>query len=878
MSRTIVKNFEDFEGLDLTSSDLSRGENFAQAMENWEHIGLKSIRGRRGFKKFAFHEKGGSATFDAQAHGIATYKYLEQNQTATNLKEDLILFYGPNAILFQATGSITMTYVGAATTRTFSILFDTTSNTHKATFKEDGVVTQTITLTATTLSSFVSTVNGYANWNCSIASPTGATFPTIGASTTEPLAIEAFPLIEDMSIATGGGTNIEFSYMKVRNALTAISNKFPSGATQNNYSFVNGYGQPLSWLNKNNVLYIATGRRLTKWDGMNLYDACLPPAVLTSLTNVAGAGLSAGTYKYRIRFHYKDYQQNDIYSDYVESSIVVAGGGVGTVTIAYGAGNIANGYNAKFGRINAGLGYTGVDLPVDAGHTFEVGDPIYFWGTVAFVPTAFERYVTATTATTISISGTNVTVGDNTPLSCNLRIQIGRTAANGVDFYLLPDEMTWDIAGNTFSEAYPDTTLASLELFETPELPLRDDNDATVMCVHQGKLFIVAGYSSYSTTPSTDIYYEFDDNFIECFSDLATVRVPSTTSSPITCLHSDNDSMLAVFKEDCYYNVVGDITIDGNYEVITKSEEDIGCPSPHSIKKINAIKGSLFCSNRGFALLSGGEIDESIGERTRIAFQDIGYYRGEGIPLETVVIKQANQSSIIPFKAVAINNNIDGKYICTVPAFSGTWGSQVTQVFERVFVFDYRYNKWSEWTFTDSENNGGMVIYKGKLHTLQVETAYAYPGTNSTCQIWKELRNEVSNLQSGSTYANSPKYDYIDGTSPIVNRLQTTGINLGDPSILKVYLACKIYQLQTAITAFSLNLQTVRNFDYSQAHSTVDYSFTTTTKEQSKDLKRSASRVLAFEFSNEEYHECPMMSGYEIEMDQDYAKEGVVRK
>lgn len=871
MTRTIVKNFEEFEGLDLTSSDLSRNENFATLFNNWEHVGLKSIRSRKGFKRFAFHERAGSGTFDAQAHGLASYKFISQSDASVRLQENLLLFYNTKSVLFESIGQVVMDYTGAGT-GTLSILFDTVSFVHKAYLKVNGVVTQSFSVENITVSTFVSTVDAFTDWACVLDTPT--TFPTLGASTTEPLAIDAFPLIENEPIGTS--TKVYFSYMKVRNALL---DKFPSGTNFNNYTFTSGYGQPISWVNKNNVLYLAYGRRLTKWDGMNLYDASLPACSFALATSV-GAGLGDGVYRYVARFHHVDFQNNDIYGDYY-SATITTGGGSNRVLISVDPTTIYDlGWNTKFARVN-GAQVAVTVITVDAGHTFEIGDPAYFLDGSTGITTS--RYISATTATTITISGSAVNVADNAPISCNLRVEIARTTANGVDLYVNDmniGEMVYDESAMSRTDTISDVSLITNELFEAPELPISSDTDATTLCVHQGKLFAVAGIAPYpATAPSIDVYYEFDDNFLEAFSELASVRVPATTNSPITCIHSDNDSMLAVFKEDCYYNVVGEVGLDGNYEVVVKSEEDIGCPSPHSIKKINAIKGSLFCSNRGFAILSSGEIDETIGERTRIAFQDINYDRGQGYANEELDIPEFGETAIIPYKAVAVNHSIDGKYICMVPAYSGEWGVQVTLNYYRCFVFDYRYNKWSEWVMEQARPNGGMVMYKGKLHTLEVGTSYGYPGTNSTCQIWKELKNEVILRPDGEE--ESPLYDYIDGVTPISNYFQTTGLHLGDPSILKLYLICKIYQLQISRAAFTLNLTTYRNFnsgEYGVAHSNVDYSISTTDLEKSKDLKRTASRVLAFVFANYEYHQCPMMSGYEIEMDQDYLKEGISRK
>lgn len=876
MVRSFIKNFEEFEGLDITSSDLSRNENFASIFQNWEHVGLKSIRGRRGNKQFAFHAKGGSGTIDQSLHGIASYKYLSQNETTVKLAEKLLLFYGTKTILTLTTGTVTITYTGVSAPGKMSILLDTASSTYKAYFYANAILVHTLDLgngdsSSLSLSSFISTVNGYSDFNCVLTSPT--TFPALGASTTEPYALEAFEMMKDLPIATGGGTAITINYFDSRNALL---DKFPSGSGYDNYTFTNGQGQAVSTLNKNNVLYIAFGRRLAKWDGMNFYDAGLPKPAVNAIANTAGAGLSAGTYKYRIRFHFRDFQQNDIYGDYVETSVVVAGGGSSQVTITIDPSAIVNaGFNTKFARVNgAQAGVT--TITVDAGHTFEIGDPIYFSDSATL--TYLERYVTATTATTITITGAVVTVGDNTPMSCNLRFQLGRTTANGVDVYELSYsptliEPTYEPTNFTFVDGTSDAILTSNALmdFPTSGIPIEEAPFSTTLCEHQGKIFAVSGVSPFTgVSPSLDVYYEFDPDFIEAFSSLATVRIPSTTKSAITCLHSSSENMLAVFKETSYFNIVGEIGLDGNYQVITISDGDIGCPSPHSIQKINALNGSLFLSNRGFALLTNGIIDETIGERTRLAFQDIEYFRGSGDPAELISIAP-NQDKIIPYKAMSVNHNIDGKYICYVPAYNGFWGDLVSEwTTSRCFVFDYRYNKWGEYN-KYFRGNGGYAMYGDKLHSLGVFTAYDYPASVAVAGLYRETKREVNNY-NGTAYVAQFQYDYADGTFPIENIYKTTGLHLGTPSKLKQFLGCKIYQLATAITAFSLRLKTYRNFG-TTIHSDVTFDFATTTQEKDKDLRVTSSRVLAFEFSNVTIHQCPMMSGYEIDVEEDYVEE-----
>lgn len=885
MSRSFVKNFEEFEGLDLTSSDLSSNDNFANRFENWDFRGLKSIVGRRGEKRSLYHSYAGSAIFDPVPHGLAVYRYLAQNETTVRIGEQLVIPYSTKTILFQTSGSITLTYVGASAPANISLLLDTGTATYKVYLRENGTITTTIDIgngvstSSTTLATLVSTINALANWNCTFTSPTGGTFPTVGAGTTSPYAVEALDLMDNFPISGGGGTAIAFDYMGVRNAL---QDKLTSGATYKNYTYINGYGQAVSTLNKNNVLYIASGRRLMKWDGMNFYDAGLPAIQFNTIAASAGAGLTAGTYKYRIRWHYKDFQQNDIYSDYKEASIAVSAGNL-QATLGIGNGNLANGWNVKFARVN-GLQAGVTTITVDAGFTLEIGDPVYLYNTASLA--YVERYITAVTATTITITGAVISVADNAPISCNMRIEIGRTASNGVDFYVLSVEPAYDSAGVTYVDALADATLISNALMNFPSsgIPIQEPSFCSTLCEHQGKIFTVAGVSPYEGVyPSTDVYYEFDPDFPEAFSSLATVRIPSTTKSAITCLHSSSENMLAVFKETSYFNVIGEIDTDGNYQVVSVSDGDIGCPSPHSIQKINALNGSLFCSNRGFALLVNGVIDETIGERTRAVFDNINYPRGTGSLSDSVAISPVNETKIIPFKAVSVNHNIDGKYICCIPAFQNTWGGQLVSCGEtaanKIFVYDYRYRKWGEYTYTEGVPSSGMVMYKDLLMTLNCIAIYTYgSGTNSATYLYKENRAACSNLQAGGLYVDARQYDYANGVYAITNVYETSGIHLGEPSVLKQFLACKVYQLATAITNFTLALTTYRNFNKTVAHSTASFSFATNIIESTKEIKKAMSRVLNFRFTANTIHEVPMMSGFEIEVESDARKESLEHK
>lgn len=882
MSRSFVKNFEDFEGLDLTSSDLSSNDNFANRFENWDFRGLKSIIGRRGEKRWAYSSIGGSLIFDAVPHGLMVYRYLVQNETAVKLGEQLVIPYSTSEILIQTTGSLTITYVGASPPANFSLLLDTGTSTYKVYLRENGTITSTIdigngSLGSMSLSTLVSTINALANWNCVITNPVGGTFPTLGATTTNPIAVEALELMDNLPVSGGGGTAMEFSYLKVGRSLQP---KFLSGALNGNYTHLNGYGQVMSSLNKNNVLYLANGRRLMKWDGMNLYDAGLPYIQFNTIAASAGAGLTTGTYKYRIRWHYRDFQLNDIYSDYVEASIAVAGGNL-QATLGIGNGVLASGWNTKFARVN-GIQAGVTTITVDAGFTFLVGDPVYFLNTAsgAYV----ERYVTALTATTITISGTAVSVADNAPISCNMRVEIGRTASNGVDFYVLSVEPAYDSAGITYIDALADTSLVANALMNFPSsgIPISDPSFCTTLCEHQGKMFTVSGLSPFTGSyPSTDVFYEFDPDFPEAFSALATVRVPSTTKSPITCLHSSSENMLAIFKETSYFNIIGEIDVDGNYQVVAVSDGDIGCPSPHSIQKINALNGSLFCSNRGFALLTNGIIDERIGERTRAAFDNINYYRGEGALYDYVPISPVNKDRIIPFKAVSVNHNIDGKYICHIPAYQGYWGTHINNYDKhgKTFVFDYRYNKWGEYTYNEAIPNTGMVMYKDSLISLStiLTTLFGFSGAYES-YVYKENREACRNLQAGGLPVDARQYDYANGVYPITNVYETSAISLGEPSVLKQFISCKVYQLATAIRDFTLSLTTYRNFNKTTAHSTASFSFPTNVVEATKEIKKAMSRTMNFRFTANTIHQVPMMSGFEIEVESDAKKESLEHK
>lgn len=168
--KVFTKFFENFKGLDLRASDLTRKPEYASQLDNYILDRTQTLIGRKGFKAASQHANRSTGP-EYPLWGLYNYIYLDQNTGET--KEELI---GVGDTLYRlAEGTITIAYAGAGAVATFSFLPNTVG--WIVDLQVDGVsqagfplnITHNASMvTPTTFSTLRTAINAVAGFTCTL--------------------------------------------------------------------------------------------------------------------------------------------------------------------------------------------------------------------------------------------------------------------------------------------------------------------------------------------------------------------------------------------------------------------------------------------------------------------------------------------------------------------------------------------------------------------------------------------------------------------------------------------------------------------------------------------------------------------------------------
>ena len=152
------------------------------------------------------------------------------------------------------------------------------------------------------------------------------------------------------------------------------------------------------------------------------------PAAPTAGSVAAGA--LTGDYKWKVTYEHTDAKQNILVSQASETLDVTLSSQQQDVTIS--VLDEDSGYGVAQAVISSTV--TVNEIPVNSGHSLKVGDQVYIddGGTIV------KREVTATTATTVTVDGSAVSVTSGESIS-QLKILLYRTQGGGQLFYLVTE-------------------------------------------------------------------------------------------------------------------------------------------------------------------------------------------------------------------------------------------------------------------------------------------------------------------------------------------------------------------------------------------------------------------------------------------------------
>lgn len=831
--RLMIKNFSNFQGLDLRSSDLERQPVFSSGMRNASYNATNAIVKRKGFQ-YKTDSIG----------GFGTAVYTDIDTTTGAVTETLVTL--DDDLYELVSDSFNVTYSGSGTAL-LSIEVNSAGTAFHLTIVEDTVTILDQTLgigldesAATAVSTVISAIDALADYAAS-----GGTITTGSA---------AFFDLQRDTVLSATATTVNYSRWSVINT----QNASPLAVTQtkkNNSDF-----EVASMINMNNCLYVSTSYDpLYKYDGQSFYRAGMPvggdsagAGTTGTAPTIADAG-SGTTFSIGDDYFYLyTYKQVDNKGNTVEgiispysSKLTKAANDDNSVTVK----NITSSSDFNTGCAIVSGAQNGVTtITVDSGHTLNIGDTAYFYdgATSAYV----TRTLTGTSSTTITFSG-SVNVADNAVISNNLRICIYRTVQIGTatdasaQTYYLVAEIPNDSIG-TATQAYIDQT-TDANLGAQYVVPVKSHGlppNGRYLTKFRSQLFVAGDPADVNT-----VYYS-DVNLPEYFpAGENSFLVDAFAGSKISGLGS-LDSALIVFKDKSIQAVTGDIA-DDSFRVDELSYGGIGCAAHASIVPI---LGSLFfLSEKGGVFSVNLQGVSEIGQKIspRFTAYDV-----------TFNLK----------KAVATHWIKQDKYVLYVPdesqdGSSNDYGNSDS----RCFVYDYVRSAWLEWTNINAM--GGFAYLNDKLyfHSRRLDS------DSTAVERPLAIFNNYGNLN-----------DYTDHLAAVDFEYKTHWENLGDPASFKRFLRLKVFALTSDVldgeaSLYTLTIDTEFNYLTPATISTFTMDFSggalgyglspwgsfpwgdSALSEIKGKLKSTKSRAIRFIFKNDSLKEDVLVSGYEVE-------------
>lgn len=881
--KDVIQIFEDWQGVDFHSSDLTRdGKALLNAL-NYQRGQGNSLVGRRGYQVDG--PKGGF-------RGGHVYSYLNTTSGAT---EEEVLAVN-DRLWKRVTASVTITYVGGGVTTWYyqvkivggEYVFDLTTVTPPT----SGVARFNLgTGTADepfTIKDLIDGIDALSDFTCSgpsveyakvngaqtavsvitvdaghtfavgdyavfydhttanprltariITATTGTTltfnsaFGTVAVKDNQvigPLASPAATIrvSSDTNNAFTGVSTVDFTYWEpvkfnyVANVATAPLEFWASTADD-----------PIlcSFVNANDVCYIGQSRRtvaleaqsetdpdgkLLKYDGNRIYRAGMIEGGFSSFTPGAGTA----TYRYLVTREHTDHRGNIVEGNPSPISTQASAALSTSCVITNIQSSTNSGWFNTAGAIINGNQSSATTLTVDSGHTLRAGDIVSIYDAVT--GGIVRRTLTSVTATTLVWAATtSITVIDNMAISCGLINKIWRTKDNGVDFYFVIAVPNDAFAGTTtVTDSVADASLAIKY-----EFPLAgEEHDVpgawNYLCLHQGCL-VGAGDRGQPNTvgfslPGQLEYWPIATNQID---------VPSTIRGPITGIASDADNRLAVFKQNAFYDVEGDLETAA-LTVTARNEGDFGVISHASLA---LVEGTLMgVSLYGPVVIGAGKLSSLVGRAIRPKFT-----------------QQGVSGTIVSAVGVLDGHNRMYRFWLNEVSGAATVGG---------FVFQYDTDtagEWFPWTYSATVRpRYGMLVSSDDLWNV------------GAGQFFRELNYVAADDAIAADH-------YQDNTAAINYVLKTTPFHKGRPRLDKQFTRLVLYSLDSEFeddyAAFTTTIKTYRNRS-SSAHTSTTKTFAggDTNYDAEVLLKNGKARMLSVELQTNTIGERPLWNGLEL--------------
>lgn len=599
---------------------------------------------------------------------------------------------------------------------------------------------------------------------------------------------------------------------------------------------------------------------LQKYDGQTISDAgCTTPTIVAA-SQASALGTLTGTFKYKTFKRRIDAQGNIIDGTPTETKTFTITAGVSIVRLWTGVPTLNKGF------LNGAFAPAGTNLVVDDGaaglSTFKVGDPICYidstsipsWAapiTVSATPVLRRGWITGErNGVEFQLDNMAYGIADNAWLSQAETTIILRTVNGGNTYYYHSE---WPSSAQSFDDNLSDALLGANARFIEAEIGKEHNPPGfcSLVTQHQGGLVIAGARTTpnqveYSTGTGIEYFPTASNSF----------NVPSTVKGPITALASDTVDRLAVFKEDSYFDVSGDLD-GGSFSIQVITEGSFGIASQNTLQRIK--DGILVgLSNLGFVIVSNGRLDEQT--------------------FRTINARIIDQNWFVS-RATATIDAFKRNYVCTIPKTNNYKDGNTTLVLDysraRFANLEQDYN-------LNLQPTHGFSIYNDSQYSLN---GYRTALTNVGGTVWRSLER--------FTTASSPTGDagdsYIDHIYAIPYILETQAINFGEPSVLKTPIRLRTFSIPNeniieGWVPWSCVVTTTIFPDTAYLGSGYPGGTTSTitfadTKNYFKDIKLVQSKCLLYiiRFTTNVIRQAPFFTGYEILFSDSYKKEDLGR-
>lgn len=749
-------------GLDLSIDGMLVGPSKCTAIKNIRKLESEAVTEREGFKAVSNAATGAS---------YGTFCYEKTHPTTFEVTKQWLKC--ASKLYKKVDYDFTISYAGAGQA-VVEVLVDPTTETWNLRLYVDGAIVLDFDLgigfdevSPVTISDLDTAITAVADFSATVTSG-GSSLPAAFLDSTPPTLIE------------GGSLVINISNLVATNS--------PTGATD---LFAGTHAARLSEAFENiskvetegNIYFLTKYDEQTKFDGVDHYRAGMPEGVLPVLAGAGAGTLVAGTYKYIITYVQIDANGLEVEGDESTSATIVSGI---TQNINVQVTNILNttGFNTDC-AIVAGAQVTVNTITVDDGsggaHTMKVGQTAYFFDSVTggYV----TRSITATAASTITVSGAAVTVADNAVISNNLRIRIRRTVTTGSIFKQNVDIPNNSFAANqTYNDGKADSSLGAD--FDSPSA--LGENHGLPPRAAYGAIFnrrpVVGGISgdplgiAWAAASGPEYYPDDYRDFID----------DSNTS--VTGMGVD-DRFLWIHTEKGSHLLTGNLfTATFN---ISRKGGAIGCVSHASIKETDV--GLVWAAASGVYLTKDGSIPVRVGDEIAPVFTNKGLTEERKLRFK---------------RSVAVWDKKNKLYLLHAPAEAEQGGEVYTNSRSRLFALDlfsrpngqgilYR-GEWYEWDTLDF--SGGADYDETTEELYFSERAYSFFDGATTHKLYRRLNTNTI-------------YDQVDHTSAISWRIKPGWWHGEMPTVNKGFIHLAMFATdQNVIPSCTFTVKTEKNF------------------------------------------------------------------